>query len=358
MRICHLINSLGSGGAERNLTELVNNIKGYENIIISLKKDNFYSKQINKNCKIYFLNFSYSLASIFEFFKIIKILNSEKPKIMMAWMYHSIFLTIFIKLFINCRVIWNIRHSNFNIKYTKIKTIIFVLFCSIFSYVIPKKIVYNSSTSKVFHEKKFYSKKKSVLINNGFHKFYNKKIKNKKFIISMVGRNNPQKNHSTFFKAISKLPKNLNLAFILIGKDIPFLKKKYIKIYRKELFKKIYFYNEKKNIFNFYKLIDLNILPSIYGESFPNVIAETMSFGIPNIASNIGDAKKIVGKNGIILSNPNSSKELSHKILKMYKIWNNKKRWEFIQKKCSHHIKKKYNLLKTIKKYKELFDRL
>ena len=43
MKVCHLITSLGSGGAERNLTELVKNSNGFENIIICLKKQNFYS---------------------------------------------------------------------------------------------------------------------------------------------------------------------------------------------------------------------------------------------------------------------------------------------------------------------------
>ena len=49
MKVCHLITSLGSGGAERNLVELVNNSKDYKNIIISLKRNNFYSKSIKKN---------------------------------------------------------------------------------------------------------------------------------------------------------------------------------------------------------------------------------------------------------------------------------------------------------------------
>ena len=54
MKVCHLITSLGSGGAERNLAQLVNNSKDYINIIISLKRDNFYSFFKKKIKNIFF----------------------------------------------------------------------------------------------------------------------------------------------------------------------------------------------------------------------------------------------------------------------------------------------------------------
>ena len=358
IKICHLITTLGSGGAEKNLKELVNNIKNYDNVIITLKKNNFFKNQIKKNCKIYCLDFKYNVTVLFEFIKLIKILNNEKPKILMAWMYHSIFLSILIKCFNKAKIIWNVRHSNVKLRYTKLKTIVLIFLCSIFSFFVPKRIIYNSKSSQKIHENKFFSKKQSVLIYNGYKNFFYKKKYFKEFTISLIGRNSPQKNHDIFFEAINLLPLKNNINFILIGKDIPMLKIKYKKILNKKIFKKIKFFNEKKNIFYFYKKIDLNILPSTYGESFSNVIAETMSYGIPNIVSDIGENKIVVGKTGQILINPKSAIELKTKILNNYYLWKNKKKWRAIQLKCLNRIKKNFNLDKTIKKYEKTFGNI
>lgn len=355
MKVCHLITSLGSGGAERNLTKLVNNSGGYENTIISLKKNNFYSSAIKKKTKIYFLNLDYDLSIFFQIFKIIKILKKEKPDKIMTWMYHPIFLSVFIKLFYKCEIFWNIRHSNFDVKFTKFKTILLVLFCSLFSHFIPKKIVFNSEASKRFHFKCFYSKKKAILIYNGFNNFYSKKKNNPNFVISFIGRNNPQKNHKVFFEALSVLPKNLNFKFLLIGKNIPRLKKKYNPNFEKKFVSRIKYFDERKDIYKFYKIIDLNILPSIYGESFSNVVAESMCYGIPNIVSNVGDNKKIVKNSGLVLYDWSSKKELSLKILKMYKLWKIKKKWNILTSRSVDRIRSKFSLKITIKKYHKLF---
>ena len=175
------------------------------------------------------------------------------------------------------------------------------------------------------------------------------------FIISFIGRNNPQKNHKVFFEALNILPKNLNIKFLLIGKNIPKLKKKYNRNFDKTLISKIRYLDERKDIFKFYKLIDLNILPSIYGESFSNVVAESMGYGIPNIVSNVGDNKKIVKNTGLVLFDNSSKKELSLKILKMYKLWKNEKKWNFLTAKSVKRIRSKFNLKITIKKYQKLF---
>ena len=119
----------------------------------------------------------YDLSSFVKFFKIIKILKKRKTRQkIMAWMYHSIFLTILIKIFYDCEFFWNIRHSNFNLKFTKMKTIFLIFFCSLFSHFIPKKIIYNSiSSKKKFIRDIFIQKKKGMVIHNGYKKFSNKK---------------------------------------------------------------------------------------------------------------------------------------------------------------------------------------
>ena len=98
MKICHIINSLGNGGAEKNLVRLcLNQSKKNNIVIITLKKKNFFKKILkNKKIKIIYFDFEFNLKFLKYFFLFCKTLNDEKPKVIFSWMFHaSLIATIF-----------------------------------------------------------------------------------------------------------------------------------------------------------------------------------------------------------------------------------------------------------------------
>ena len=63
---------------------------------------------------------------------------------------------------------------------------------------------------------------------------------------------------------------------------------------------------KSSDILNFYRALDIFTSSSIYGEGFPNVIAEAMSCGIPSVATDVGDSKVIIGNVGKLVPPKNA----------------------------------------------------
>ena len=87
-----------------------------------------------------------------------------------------------------------------------------------------------------------------------------------------------------------------------------------------------------------------------HSESFPNVIAETMIKGIPNISSNVGDAASIISNYGWVLSQ-NNYYELNSAVEECVDIYNRKNDFVKLQENCKKQIVSNYNINEMIINY-------
>ena len=69
------------------------------------------------------------------------------------------------------------------------------------------------------------------------------------------------------------------------------------------------------------------------GEAFPNVLAESMICGVPCIATDVGDSKYIIGKNGWIVK-PSSPNDLANSLFDAISILKNNKKRKIIKEEC------------------------
>ena len=366
MKIVHIINSLKKGGAEGNLYRLCRHQKKkYKNkieiIIITLIDNGFYERELNKNgIKTYSLNIN-KKANFIYFFKKIhylrNLIKDHNPDIIQSWMYHSNFITLFVPKAFFYRVFWNIRHSELNFSISKVNTILLSLICGLFSRVVPKKIIYCSEKSIKFHEKKhYYSKKKTILINNGYSdkSYYSSKILRSNFrkkikkiksdiILGFAGRYAKQKNIQSLLIAFSKIIKDYNNVYLcMVGKNINLYNKELTNIiYENKIRKRVFFLDEQKNLLEFYNGIDLLVSPS-HSESFPNVIAESMLCSTPVLSSDAGCSTLIIKDSGFVMKH-NDYKSIIHHLKKSINLFiNQKKQWNYFKKKSRLQIKKNF----------------
>ena len=311
------------GGAENTLYNLVKNDFDNKHMVISLSKPLHFEKKFRKiNVKV--INFNFENSFLKNFYKLVTFIKKNDPSLIQTWMYHAEFVSIFLKIFISPKILWNIRNSTPYSKSFKLRTRILILFNAFFSYFVPFKIISCSNEATKNHVSIGYCEKFFFYIPNGVDlkkfNFSFRKNLSKKNIIGCVARWTAQKDHKNLIEALNLLLKkgNKNWQCYLAGKGLDKKNdelKKLIKHY--SLQHHIKLFGPVGEIHKFYKKINFLVLPSKDGEGFPNVILESYASGVPCIATNIGDVRQVL-INKKYLIKPKNYKALFNAILKIF----------------------------------------
>ena len=111
----------------------------------------------------------------------------------------------------------------------------------------------------------------------------------------------------------------------------------------------------KIDIEKYYNIADVIIVPSAFGEGFSNVLVEGMLTNLFPVATDVGDAKKIIGSTGIILSG-SDEETLKKELLKIIKT-----KQAFIKTMGKKARNRAYNLFaigKMIRSYENIFSKV
>ena len=141
-----------------------------------------------------------------------------------------------------------------------------------------------------------------------------------KIRIICVGRLAPQKNVTTFLKAMSIVAQRSNTIKVdWFGHDFAddYAWNCYESVEKLGLADNFEFHPATADIVTEYQKSDIFCLPSLY-EGFPNVLCEAMCCGLPVLCGNVCDNPYIIeeGKNGLLF-NPKSAEDIAEKILEI-----------------------------------------
>lgn len=325
MKIAHVINDLGDGGAESILFNICKNNISNQHHVVSLTLGGKYKELLkSKGIEVYEFDFSKFYKVIPEFFKLIFLLKKINPNIVQTWMYHADLIGGLASRIIGIKkIFWGIHNTNIEKSYTKRSTRIVVSILKVLSYLLPEKIICCANSSKNVHITMGYCKKKMITIENGydpeiftpgdFMTSEKQKVYPRKIIFGTVGRYNPVKDYKNLLTAFSLLSNKKSIKLILVGTNLDNSNIELVSLIKElELCEIVELLGRKENVQDILKDLDFFVLSSS-SEAFPNVLAEAMLCGVPCISTNAGDAAHIIGDTGWTAP-IKDSKQLAEKI--------------------------------------------
>jgi glycosyltransferase involved in cell wall biosynthesis len=133
-------------------------------------------------------------------------------------------------------------------------------------------------------------------------------------VIGVVGRLSPEKGQRIFLKAMKKVVHSVPNARALIvgdGQDRETLER----VCEVEgLQRHVIFVGHQERIADYYRAIDLLVLPSL-SEGLPNTVLEAMNFGIPVVATSVGGVPEIIRDGNGVVVPPNDAIALGRRII-------------------------------------------
>lgn len=309
MKILEVVYGLASGGAERLVVDLSNELAETNDVTLLVLKDveHFYAPQISNRVNIIYANFKVGKNPKY-LFSIIPIIKKINPDIIH---YHSQarYTLILANILLRNRYKFFMTiHSDVALNYSKGVSGLQVRICGLLG---KCRFITISETNekqfKLIHPKLLQRMiingralpKISKDINNVKHEISNYKTSNDSIVFIHVARFDQCKNQELLIDAFNKINED-GVDFILLIIGAGFHDDRSMAL-RTKACNKIHFLGAKDNIYDYLSCADVFCLSSLY-EGMPMTIIEALLSGLPIISTPVSGAIDAVTNrnNGII----------------------------------------------------------
>jgi glycosyltransferase involved in cell wall biosynthesis len=358
MKVLHVINNLKREGAQKLLLDIITHDlnKDHELHLFLLESDNQFESLLKNHRNIKIVRIGVKKNSLKNFTDLFNIIREENYNVIHSHLFPSNYYCSIIKFLFPKKKFITTEHSTNN----KRRNRLLFRVIETFLYSNYNVIICISEPAKTSLENHLYFSKNIITISNGIN-FNNvkidsitnskeikylKKLKNNYYLLFMIARFTPVKNHNIVINCLDKLNSDIHL--VLIGDGIIINEIK-TKVRQLKLDDRVHFMGSQENIFELLYYADISIIASKW-EGFGLVAIESMACGVPTIVSNVMGLSNIV-ENGALKFDPQNSNELAEKI-KLIKNSNNLK---INLIKNGKDIAQKFNIEKTIKEYQIIY---
>lgn len=367
----HIITGLNDGGAEAVLHRLVTTDRENVHHIVSMMNDGKYGPLLrDAGVQLTCLNMPQGKVTLRGLWQLWRLLRKEHPAVVQTWMYHADLIGGVVARLAGVRkVFWNIRHTTLDEKHSKRSTILVARLCARLSHWVPTAIVCCAQKALEVHRDLGYAARKMHVIANGYDlsRFsLNKqartrlraqwRISENQWLLGMVGRFDPQKDHHNFIEALSFLKKqSIDFRLVLVGREIHSENLQLREWFSKfELENNVQLLGQRTDVQDVMNALDVHVLSSAFGEAFPNVLAEAMACGTPVVTTDVGDAAVIVGDTGWVVP-PKDATALAHALLQARRAMDDAEGWQLCRAAARQRVEENFSLSRMVESYNALW---
>lgn len=328
MKILHVITGLDVGGAETALYRLATHMDPvrYSTRVVSLIEPGPMGAKLKQaGIPVDSLGMSRGIPSPAGLWKLVRLIRDWRPDVVQTWLYHGdlaglVATRLAFPLGKGPKVAWNIRCSYMALDEYRRMTSLTLKLCAALS-GFPDVVVTNSYDARTFHESLGYSPKRFEVIPNGFdtERFRpdaaakravreELSIDGETRVVGHVARFDTMKDHRTLIRAAAEVTQGNNTVFMLVGRGVDYDNFDLAGWMRDAGLApdRVRLLGEREDVPRLMAAMDVHVSSSL-GESFPNVVGETMACGVPNVVTNVGDSARLVGKTGLVVEAKDAS---------------------------------------------------
>ena len=358
--VLHVITDLHTGGAESMMTSLIlsRNAQEGQSVVVSLLDGGSFARILDRaGITVFELGMKPGWAILLSFsalFKLIRLIRRLQPDVIQSWMYHADLLALLAWILSGrrkrTRLYWGVRCSNMDTSQYKKTLRAAIRACALLS-PLPTAIIANSVAGRDAHRRLGYRPKRFPAIDNGFNltRFTASPERRRRIreqlgisenatIIALVARVDHMKDHAGFLAAFNKVS---GAEALLVGRGTENLPDR----------PGLHRLGQRSDVPDLLSACDIIVSSSAFGEGFSNALAEGMATELAPIATDVGDAQRIIGDTGIVVP-PRDPIALAHAIQEL--IDDPELRLN-LGRKARKRVEKHFSLERTLEAFEAIY---
>lgn len=240
-----------------------------------------------------------------------------RPDLVQCWMNHGNLMGgLAARAASRAPILWSLRQSNLDPVLTKRGTMTVLRLGARFSRWLPDRILCVSESARRVHAELGYDDSRMVVIPNGFDLNVFRPdpaarlavraelgIDAEAVLIGLAARFDPQKDIGSFLRAAARVAAaTAKTRFLLCGEGMDAANPVLARLIAETgLGARVHLLGRRADMPRITAALDIAVSSSAYGEGFSNALGEALAAAVPAVATDVGDAREIVGREGRIV---------------------------------------------------------